>query len=69
MAENKADLKKEPKAPVRRKHDPFFRYIFLFPEKTSRPLDGNTPDLFFYHYDHLILIIQQIAAKRKMKNY
>lgn len=32
MAENKADLKKEPKAPVRRKHDPFFRYIYAVPE-------------------------------------
>ena len=32
MAANKADLKKEPKASVRRKHDPFFRYIYAIPE-------------------------------------
>ena len=31
MAVNKADLKKEPKASVRRKHDPFFRYIYAVP--------------------------------------
>lgn len=32
MAENKANLIKEPKASVRRKHDPFFRYIYAVPE-------------------------------------
>lgn len=32
MAVNKADLKKEPKVSVRRKHDPFFRYIYAVPE-------------------------------------
>ena len=32
MAPNKANLKKEPKALVRRKHDPFFRYIYAVPE-------------------------------------
>jgi hypothetical protein len=32
MAVNKANLIKEPKASVRRKHDPFFRYIYAVPE-------------------------------------
>jgi hypothetical protein len=49
--------------------DAFFCHIFLLPEKRSCPLDGNAPDFFFDHPAHLLFIIQQIAAKRKMQNY
>ena len=49
--------------------DTFFDNRFLFPEETSGALNGNTPDFFFYHINHLFSMIQHVAAKRKMKNY
>ena len=49
--------------------DAFLRHIFLFPEKRAGPLNGDAPGFFFNHYNHLLSIIQQVAEKRKMKNY
>ena len=47
----------------------FFCHIFLFPEESADSLDGNTPGFLFDHSNHLMFIIQQVSAKRKMKNY
>ena len=44
--------------------DAFLQNIFLFPEEASGTLNGNAPDFFFPHGVHLLIIIQQIAAKR-----
>ena len=49
--------------------DAFLGHILLLPEKGPGPLNGDTPGFFFDHSNHLLSIIQQVAAKRKMKNY
>ena len=42
---------------------------FLVTEKDSGSLNGDAPDFFFDHYNHLPYIITQVAPKRKMKCY
>jgi len=47
----------------------FFGGIFLIPEKSVGPLQGNASGFFFDHNYYLDLIIPQLAAKRKMETY